>query len=115
VTSETTPAEPRYGVKTCGEPAPEPAASFLGGCIHTPNHDGEPHRYTPPPIPAGAYIEIEVGEGPGPKRHRMRSPYDDEAAAKYRRRSRNSWWFVIFAAGLNLGIAGYNIIQILTR
>lgn len=68
--------QPRYGVVTCGKPAPAPFTP-LGGCIHEPGHDGK-CRFKPPQIPLTGYLEVgEVTE--------YESPLDtDEVIVKYR-------------------------------
>jgi hypothetical protein len=86
----TEQTEPRYGIVTCGKPAPEPAA-FLGVCLHTPNHDGN-CRFKAPPLPADAYIELELSEDGATdvRRSRLRTDRQDQLKDLYLRRLRNN-------------------------
>lgn len=96
--------EPRYGVVTCGKPAPAPFG-VLGGCIHEPGHEDK-CRFKPPQMPLTGYLEVGEVE--------RESPFDtDPIIVKYRGYLKKSARISLACCVVTFAAAIYQILSVL--
>lgn len=101
-TEQQVPADPDYGIRTCGKLAEKPFDA-LGPCLRDPNHDGR-CRFRAP-VMKDAYVEVsKVPEG--------ESPFDaDPIIIKYQRMLRASTRIAVGCAIVNAALLVYQLLS----